>query len=95
MPEQPSSGRQKRAAIPGQLLRLGGVFRPPPLAKGVHLSQASPSRILFDLKTSVVAYTTFQRERSPVSESGAVRHAGRSRGGCLWNERRGLCASNV
>lgn len=49
MPEQPRSRRQTRAAILGHLLQSGGVFRPP-LAKAVRLSEASLSRILFDLK---------------------------------------------
>lgn len=49
MPEQPRSRRQTRAAILGQLLQSGGMFRPP-LAKAVRLSEASLSRILFDLK---------------------------------------------
>ena len=49
MSEQPRSRRQTRAAILGHLLRSGGVFRPP-LAKAVRLSEASLSRILFDLK---------------------------------------------
>src|SRR6185295_15748 len=49
MPEQPRSRRQTRAAILGHLLQSGGVFRPP-LAKAVSLSEASLSRILFDLK---------------------------------------------
>src|SRR5260370_1485100 len=46
---QPRSRRQTRAAILGHLLRSGGMFRPP-LAKAVRLSEASLSRILFDLK---------------------------------------------
>src|ERR1700710_2404170 len=50
MSEQPRSRRQTRAAILGHLLQSGGVFRPP-LAKAVRLSEASLSRILFDLKT--------------------------------------------
>jgi len=49
MPEQPRSRRQTRAAILGHLLQSGGLFRPP-LAKAVRLSEASLSRILFDLK---------------------------------------------
>jgi len=49
MPEQPRSRRQTRAAILGHLLQSGGVFRPP-LARAVRLSEASLSRILFDLK---------------------------------------------
>ncbi len=49
MAEQPRSRRQTRAAILGQLLQSGGMFRPP-LAKAVRLSEASLSRILFDLK---------------------------------------------
>src|SRR3989440_4904178 len=49
MPEEPRSGRQTRAAILGHLLQSGGVFRPP-LARAVRLSEASLSRILFDLK---------------------------------------------
>lgn len=49
MPEQPRSRRQTRAAILTHLLRSGGSFRPP-LAKAVRLSEASLSRILFDLK---------------------------------------------
>lgn len=49
MPEQPRSRRQTRAAILGHLLQSGGMFRPP-LAKAVRLSEASLSRILFDLK---------------------------------------------
>ncbi|WGD49489.1 ROK family protein [Bradyrhizobium sp. CB1650] len=49
MSEQPRSRRQTRAAILGHLLQSGGMFRPP-LAKAVHLSEASLSRILFDLK---------------------------------------------
>src|SRR5204863_4705756 len=49
MPEQPRSRRQTRAAILGHLLQSGGTFRPP-LAKAVRLSEASLSRILFDLK---------------------------------------------
>jgi predicted NBD/HSP70 family sugar kinase len=49
MSEQPRSRRQTRAAILGQLLQSGGMFRPP-LAKAVRLSEASLSRILFDLK---------------------------------------------
>ncbi|WP_456623483.1 MULTISPECIES: ROK family protein [unclassified Bradyrhizobium] len=49
MSEQPRSRRQTRAAILGHLLRSGGTFRPP-LAKAVRLSEASLSRILFDLK---------------------------------------------
>ncbi len=49
MPEQPRSRRQTRAAILGQLLQSGGMFRPP-LARAVRLSEASLSRILFDLK---------------------------------------------
>jgi hypothetical protein len=74
MQGQPSSRRQTRAAILRQLLRLGGVFRPP-LAKGARLSEAGPSRLLFNLKTWVMAYTTLRRERSEVSECGAVRLA--------------------
>jgi hypothetical protein len=49
MLEQPRSRRQTRAAILGHLLQSGGMFRPP-LAKAVRLSEASLSRILFDLK---------------------------------------------
>jgi predicted NBD/HSP70 family sugar kinase len=49
MSEQPRSRRQTRAAILGHLLQAGGTFRPP-LAKAVRLSEASLSRILFDLK---------------------------------------------
>lgn len=49
MSEQPRSRRQTRAAILGQLLQSGGMFRPP-LARAVRLSEASLSRILFDLK---------------------------------------------
>lgn len=49
MSEQPRSRRQTRAAILGHLLQSGGQFRPP-LAKAVRLSEASLSRILFDLK---------------------------------------------
>jgi predicted NBD/HSP70 family sugar kinase len=49
MPEQPRSRRQTRAAILTHLLQSGGTFRPP-LAKAVRLSEASLSRILFDLK---------------------------------------------
>ncbi len=49
MSEQPRSRRQTRAAILGQLLQSGGTFRPP-LARAVRLSEASLSRILFDLK---------------------------------------------
>ncbi|MCP3400254.1 ROK family transcriptional regulator [Bradyrhizobium sp. CCGB20] len=49
MPEQPRSRRQTRAAILTHLLQSGGSFRPP-LAKAVRLSEASLSRILFDLK---------------------------------------------
>ena len=49
MSDQPRSRRQTRAAILGHLLQSGGVFRPP-LAKAVRLSEASLSRILFDLK---------------------------------------------
>ena len=49
MSEQPRSRRQTRAAILGHLLRAGGTFRPP-LARAVRLSEASLSRILFDLK---------------------------------------------
>lgn len=49
MPGQPRSRRQTRAAILGHLLHSGGTFRPP-LAKAVRLSEASLSRILFDLK---------------------------------------------
>ncbi|MGV7212317.1 ROK family transcriptional regulator [Bradyrhizobium sp. UFLA05-112] len=49
MSEQPRSRRQTRAAILGHLLKSGGMFRPP-LAKAVRLSEASLSRILFDLK---------------------------------------------
>ena len=49
MPEQPRSRRQTRAAILGHLLQSGGAFRPP-LAKAVRLSEASLSRIIFDLK---------------------------------------------
>src|SRR3954469_6072386 len=50
MSEQPRSRRQTRAAILGHLLQSGGSFRPP-LARAVRLSEASLSRILFDLKT--------------------------------------------
>src|SRR5437867_12273721 len=49
MSEQPRSRRQTRAAILTHLLQSGGSFRPP-LAKAVRLSEASLSRILFDLK---------------------------------------------
>src|ERR1700709_392813 len=49
MPEQPRSRRQTRAAILTHLPQSGGSFRPP-LAKAVRLSEASLSRILFDLK---------------------------------------------
>src|SRR5437762_14180787 len=49
MSEQPRSRRQTRAAILGHLLQSDGMFRPP-LAKAVRLSEASLSRILFDLK---------------------------------------------
>ncbi|MBR0953212.1 ROK family transcriptional regulator [Bradyrhizobium canariense] len=49
MPEQPRSRRQTRAAILTHLLQSGRSFRPP-LAKAVRLSEASLSRILFDLK---------------------------------------------
>ena len=49
MPEQPRSRRQTRAAILTYLLQSGGTFRPP-LARAVRLSEASLSRILFDLK---------------------------------------------
>jgi predicted NBD/HSP70 family sugar kinase len=49
MAEQPRSRRQTRAAILGHLLQSGGMFRPP-LAKAARLSEASLSRILFDLK---------------------------------------------
>ena len=49
MSEQPRSRRQTRAASLGHLLQSGGMFRPP-LAKAVRLSEASLSRILFDLK---------------------------------------------
>ena len=49
MLEQPRSRRQTRAAILGHLLQSGGAFRPP-LARAVRLSEASLSRILFDLK---------------------------------------------
>jgi predicted NBD/HSP70 family sugar kinase len=49
MSEQPRSRRQTRAAIMGHLLQSGGAFRPP-LARAVRLSEASLSRILFDLK---------------------------------------------
>jgi predicted NBD/HSP70 family sugar kinase len=49
MSEQPRSRRQTRAAILGRLLQSGGMFRPP-LAKAVRLSEASLSRILFDLR---------------------------------------------
>lgn len=49
MSEQPRSRRQTRAAILGHLLKSGGMFRPP-LARAVRLSEASLSRILFDLK---------------------------------------------
>ncbi len=49
MSEQPRSRRQTRAAILGHLLQSGAMFRPP-LAKAVRLSEASLSRILFDLK---------------------------------------------
>jgi hypothetical protein len=47
--EQPRSRRQTRAAILGQLRQAGGTFRPP-LARAARLSEASLSRILFDLK---------------------------------------------
>ena len=50
MSEQPRSRRQTRAAILGHLLQAGGTFRPP-LARAVRLSEASLSRILFDLKS--------------------------------------------
>src|ERR1700755_1872269 len=49
MSERPRSRRHRRAAILGHLPRSGGSFRPP-LAKAVRLSEASLSRILFDLK---------------------------------------------
>jgi predicted NBD/HSP70 family sugar kinase len=49
MSERPRSRRQTRAAILGQLLQSGGMFRPP-LAKAARISEASLSRILFDLK---------------------------------------------
>src|SRR5213080_555412 len=49
MPEQPRSRRQTRAAILTYLLQSGGSFRPA-LARAVRLSEASLSRILFDLK---------------------------------------------
>jgi predicted NBD/HSP70 family sugar kinase len=49
MSEPPRSRRQTRAAILGHLLQAGGTFRPP-LARAVRLSEASLSRILFDLK---------------------------------------------
>src|SRR5438445_12686893 len=49
MSEQPRSRRQTRAAILGHLLWSGGRFRPP-LGKAVRLSEASLSRILFDLE---------------------------------------------
>jgi len=49
MSEQPRSRRQTRAAILGHLLQSGGMFRPP-LARAVRLSEASLSRILFDLR---------------------------------------------
>lgn len=49
MSEQPRSRRQTRAAILGHLLQSGGVFRPP-LARAARLSEASLSRILFDLE---------------------------------------------
>ncbi|KJC37987.1 transcriptional regulator [Bradyrhizobium sp. LTSP857] len=49
MPEQPRSRRQTRAAILTYLFQSGGTFRPP-LARAVRLSEASLSRILFDLK---------------------------------------------
>src|SRR6476620_2481020 len=49
MPEQPRSRRQTRAAILTHLLQSGGTFRPP-LARAARLSEASLSRILFDLK---------------------------------------------
>src|SRR3954454_7659286 len=49
MSERPRTRRQTRAAILGHLLQSGGVFRPP-LARAVRLSEASLSRILFDLK---------------------------------------------
>src|SRR6476661_1889539 len=49
MPEQPRSRRQTRAAILTHLLQSGRSFRPP-LARAVRLSEASLSRILFDLK---------------------------------------------
>jgi predicted ArsR family transcriptional regulator len=47
--EQPRSRRQTRAAILGQLRQADGTFRPP-LARAARLSEASLSRILFDLK---------------------------------------------
>jgi len=47
--EQPRSRRQTRAAILRHLLQAGGTFRPP-LARAARLSEASLSRILFDLK---------------------------------------------
>jgi hypothetical protein len=49
MSEQPRSRRQTRAAILGQLLQSGGMFRPA-RAKAVRLPEASLPRILFDLK---------------------------------------------
>src|SRR5450432_2360183 len=49
MSEQPRSRRQTRAAILGHLLQSGGMFRPP-LARAARLSEASLSRILFDLE---------------------------------------------
>jgi predicted NBD/HSP70 family sugar kinase len=50
MSEQPRSRRQTRAAILGHLLQSGGMFRPP-LARAARLSEASLSRILFDLES--------------------------------------------
>src|SRR5260370_38117424 len=49
MSEQPRGRGQPRAAILGLRLQSGGMFRPP-VAKAVRLSEASLSRILFDLK---------------------------------------------
>jgi predicted NBD/HSP70 family sugar kinase len=81
MPEQPRSRRQTRAAILGHLLQSGGAFRPP-LAKAVRLSEASLSRILFDLKAEGLVEEV--RRPAPyvggptglVSLDGAVRLAG-------------------
>src|ERR1700741_3711703 len=49
MSEQPRRRRQTRAGILRNLLQGGGSARPP-LARAVGLSEASLSRILFDLK---------------------------------------------